>query len=69
MHMCLPWFEGSDYAWCAVASRFTVLRDQGVVHETFDVNVEGLVEDAVTRHFSSSCLILRCEIVIVGRWN
>ena len=51
MNMCLPWFKGSDH-WCAscavVASRFTVLRllrERGIIQETFDFKAEGFVED------------------------
>ena len=49
--MCLPWFEGSDRrcALCAsLASCFTI-REGGIIQETIDFKVEGLVED-VWRH-------------------
>ena len=72
-NMCLPWLEGSDHwcALCAVASCFTVLlRKQGIIQETFNFKVEGLVED-VGRHYviwfmgyedaNSGCVLLMLE--------
>ena len=63
MNMFLPWFEGSDHwhwcASCAAASCFTILlRKRGIIQETFNFKVEGLVED-VGSHLCD--LVYECD--------
>ena len=45
MNMYLPRFEGSDRCDVGFASCFALLRGRGIVQETIDLRVEGLVED------------------------